>query len=93
MKQSENYQQCSCPLNILRYYQSSWSDYYIYYYIVLDKAPNIGGQYLRKCDSVQYANSFIENKLTIRGMKYVNMGNIQCDGDGAYGKYNISAGM
>lgn len=58
-----------------------------------DVTSEVGGQYLRKCDSVQYANSYIENLLTIRGMQYVNLGNIQCDGDGAYGKYNISGGM
>lgn len=53
----------------------------------------MGGQYLRKCDSVTFANAKIEKVLRNHGMIFVNMGNIQCDGDGAFGKYNLTGSM
>lgn len=53
----------------------------------------IGGQYLRQCESIAYAMAYIEKTFKIHGMVYINMGNIQCDGDGAYGKYNLTGSM
>lgn len=60
---------------------------------VLDKTVETGGQYLRKCESITYANAYIEKILRNHGMIFVNMGNVQCDGDGAYGRYNLTGSM
>lgn len=31
--------------------------------------------------------------LETHGVQFANLGNLICDGDGAYGAYNISTGM
>ncbi|KAG5886022.1 hypothetical protein JTB14_023663 [Gonioctena quinquepunctata] len=53
----------------------------------------VGGQYLRQCDSVAYAMATIKNTMTVHGVTYNNLGTKLCDGDGAFGAYNISEGI
>ncbi|KAJ8962529.1 hypothetical protein NQ318_000920 [Aromia moschata] len=64
----------------------------------MDKLPcyavsKVGKQYLRQCESAKYAMTKILSTLETHGVKYASLGNLLCDGDGAYGVYNISAGI
>lgn len=56
-------------------------------------ATKVGAQYLRQCDSVTYANAKIAKILKQHGVTHVNMGVKLCDGDGAFGAFNISQGI
>ncbi|KAJ8925361.1 hypothetical protein NQ315_009191 [Exocentrus adspersus] len=56
-------------------------------------AAEVGSQYLRQCDSAKYGMSKIYETLRIHGVQYANLGTLLCDGDGAYGAYNINAGI
>ncbi|CAH1179572.1 unnamed protein product [Phaedon cochleariae] len=65
---------------------------------VMPKLPcydttTLGSQYLRQCDSHQYAITKITNTLKTHGVVYANFGMRLCDGDGAYGAYNVSNGI
>lgn len=53
----------------------------------------MGSQYLRQCDSAKYAMTKVLETLATHGVQFANLGNLMCDGDGAYGAYNISSGM
>lgn len=53
----------------------------------------VGEQYLRKCESEEFAQKKILNDLKIHGTNYVNFPHIMCDGDGSYGPYQIINGQ
>ncbi|XP_056640131.1 uncharacterized protein LOC130447368 isoform X1 [Diorhabda sublineata] len=53
----------------------------------------VGSQYLRQCDSAKYAMTQIERTLKNHGVTFINLGVRLCDGDGAFGLYNISDGI
>lgn len=56
-------------------------------------AADVGSQYLRQCESAKYAMTKILDTLQTHGVQFANLGNLMCDGDGAYGAYNISSGI
>lgn len=73
----------------------SWISIYVYWHIFkyLDEASSVGSQYLRQCESEQYAIAIIREEFRIHGVTEPNLRTLVCDGDGAYGAYNISSGM
>ncbi|CAG9835318.1 unnamed protein product [Diabrotica balteata] len=52
-----------------------------------------GSQYLKQCDSIAYAMAKTTRALKNHGVTYINLGIRLCDGDGAYGVYNVSDGI
>ncbi|XP_049781940.1 uncharacterized protein LOC126183757 isoform X1 [Schistocerca cancellata] len=49
-------------------------------------AAKVGTQYLRQCESMEYAQNVIREKLEIHGTIYAEMPYVNCDRDGSYGR-------
>ncbi|KAF2900164.1 hypothetical protein ILUMI_06031 [Ignelater luminosus] len=58
-------------------------------YLPCHSQKDNGDQYLRRCESEEYAKANIVYELKIHGTKYANLPHILCDGDGSYGPYQI----
>lgn len=58
-----------------------------------DQVSKVGSQYLRVCDSIKYAIGRISDIQRLHGVKKIYTNPLVCDGDGAYGAYNVTSGM
>lgn len=58
-------------------------------FILIDNYTIYGGQYLRQCDSVLYAQSLLRTTLADRGSTDVRFIGVQCHYDGTFGTYKI----
>ncbi|XP_058828728.1 uncharacterized protein LOC131688467 [Topomyia yanbarensis] len=52
-----------------------------------------GDSYLRQCESTAFAQKTIQKKFAVRGTIGVTFNEVQCDYDGAFGKYKIENGI
>ncbi|XP_049826690.1 uncharacterized protein LOC109608478 isoform X2 [Aethina tumida] len=50
----------------------------------------VGNQYLRQCESEKYAQEMIIEELKYHGVEHTNFRYLICDGDGAFGAFNVS---